>query len=173
MESTSREVIHMVDYRQELQAKLDQALAAGDYKAVTQYGNQLHRIDTDKAQATQQATSNQLAAVKLRVQAAIIAALEDMIQDGSLDLAHGVYFNWTFGDEPATRLTKPTNKPTTRVIRHPEISTAALVRLYGNRPYPEVKGSSFADQYFTNLNANFRFVHIRTPLLALHLSNKV
>ena len=163
----------MIDYRQELQGKLDQALAAGDFKAVTQYSGQIHRIDTGKVQATQQATSNKLAATRPRIQAAIIAALEDMIQDGSLDDAQGVYFNWTFGDDPDTKLNKPTNRQSIRVIRHPEISTAALVRLYGNRPYPEVRGSTFAEQYFTNLDGNFRFVHIRTPLLALHLSNKV
>jgi len=156
-----------MNHIEELRAQLTKAVDSNDYTAMSRISNQIRKLETEAAANKLLAMQQELSRLIPDIQRAIIDTLEPFIDSGKLDKAEGVYFNWTFGDEPDTTLQRAHKRPAHRVIKHPGIKTIDLVRQYGNIPYPDKPECTYADMYYTNTDPNFRYPKIRVPLLEM------
>lgn len=82
-----------------LQAKLAEASAKADWKAVTKLARELTEATNAKAKAEREALQAAIAGLTEKVKAIIDKAVAKMIEAGELDGADGVWYSKDFGDE--------------------------------------------------------------------------
>ena len=162
---------------QELRSQLDSAVTTGDIDQIARVSKMLNDIQKSKTIEADKAKQALLDALRSMTLKAITNSLASIIDAGKLDEAQGVYFTWTFGDEPEITFTKARQTPRVRIVKHPNVKTIDLVKEYGHLPFDNDTTDSkskdskalvtYADKYFTNSDSNFRYTKIRIPLLKL------
>lgn len=148
----------------ELKARLDQAIAAGNYSDIAKYSKALDKLRAEQQEQAKHEEQEYEHNTCQHITSIITKALASIIESGKLDNAQGVWFNWDFNkDKPSTLLHKQIARPKTRIIRHPGIRTVDLIRQYGHLECED--GVTYSERYFANPDNNFRQLHIRSKLL--------
>lgn len=152
--------------KESLMAEMQTAMAAGDWKLVTQVSRKIDQIVRAEEKAELDAKRAALEAIKDTVGLTILEAVKPLIDSKQLDAADGIWFSWDFGEtEPTVRLMKSQAKARTGgggTGKKFDVSTEALLEKYGAEEYKD--GMTFKEAWDSNTDKNWRYA-IRTKLL--------
>lgn len=165
--TTTPESVTTEPSTQELMAKLQTALNAGDYKAVAQVSRQIDQRERQAEKAELEAKRAALEGMAESVKHSIMSVVAPLVESGELDKADGIWFAYDFGDTDATvRLTKSASR-TPRAGggtgKKFDISTDDMLSKHGEESYKDT-GMTIRQAYDSNTDKNWRYA-IRQALL--------
>lgn len=154
---------------QELMTKLQDALTAGDYKAVASVSRQIDIRERATEKAEVDAKRAELDAMSADVKNAIKSVVEPLVMDGKLDKADGIWFTWDFGEQDATVRLMKTQARAARTGgggtgKKFDISTDDMLNKNGSQEYKD--DMTYRQAYDQNTDKNWRYA-IRQKLLKL------
>ena len=120
--------------------ELGQAYQKGDMKQVSKLAGEIAKLDAASESAEREAKVKALADKTIKVKSAIDKAVQKFMDDGSLDVADGVWYSYDFGTKESTcKLSKGTAKKagtgggSGSYVSRPE-KTADLIAQVGSHP---------------------------------------
>lgn len=156
----------------ELMTEMQAAVKSGDYKQVAKVASELVKFQKTKEAAELDAKQKRLAAKTETVKAAILKALQPLIDRKELDDADGIWFVQDFGEKLVTvRLMKTAAKASGGGGhgggggKKFDVGTEELLTKFGGQEYKE--GQTFQAAWDANTDKNWRY-GIRTALLKLN-----
>ena len=154
--------------KDELLAQLKAAMSKGDWKEIAKVSRQIDNLVKSAEKAELEAKKAAVAAMESVVKDAIMSSVTELMADGKLDAAEGIWFSYDFGDKDATvRLLKTQTKTRTGgggTGKKFDISTEAMLEKHGAEEYKD--GMTFKAAYDSNTDKNWRYA-IRQKLLKL------
>ena len=154
---------------EQLMAQMQDAITKNDFKLVSSISR---KIDTRNRAIEKSALDEKRAIVEKisgKVNDIITQAATQMVADGELDAADGIWYSWDFGEQRSTvRLTKTATKTRSSgnggAGKKFDISTEDMLSRHGEEVYKD--GMTFSVAYQSNVDKNWRYA-IRMKLLKL------
>ena len=156
--------------KEQLMVEMQNAMTSGDWKLVSQVSHKIDIMTKAVEKAEMDAKRAVLDEMSDSVKAAIVDAIQPLVDSGQLDAADGVWFTYDFGEQaPIVRLMKTTTR-TPRAGgggtgKKFDVSTDDMLAEHGDEAYKET-GMTIKAAYDSNTDKNWRYA-IRQKLLKL------
>lgn len=156
--------------KEQLMVEMQNAMSSGDWKLVSQVSRKIDIMTKAVEKAELDAKRAVLDEMSESVKAAIVDAIQPLVDSGQLDAADGVWFTYDFGEQaPTVRLMKTTTR-TPRAGgggtgKKFDVSTDDMLARHGYETYKDT-GMTIKAAYDSNTDKNWRYA-IRQKLLKL------